>query len=101
MIATWRSSSSLSDGDGSGARQEVYVVVVRASWWKSLRLLEDSGVVLEKPVEHGSLGVGGRNRRGSPRRTQARGRAPHDLAPVALEDECPGVKALGDGTQRA
>jgi hypothetical protein len=79
----------------------VYAVVIRPSWWEPLRLLEDSGVVLEKLVEHGSLGVGGRDRRGRLRRAQARGRAPHDLALVALEDECPGVKILGDGTQRA
>jgi hypothetical protein len=58
-----------SDGDGSGARQEVDAVVVRLGWWKALLLLEDGGVVLEKPIEHGSLGVGGRDRavgRGAP-----------------------------------
>jgi hypothetical protein len=43
-------------------------VVVRSSWWDSLRLLEDSSVVLEKSVEHGSLDVGGSDRRGRPRR---------------------------------
>jgi hypothetical protein len=37
----------------------VYAVVIRSSWWEPLRLLEDSGVVLEKSVEHGSLDVGG------------------------------------------
>jgi hypothetical protein len=56
------------DGDRSGTRQEVYAVVVRSSRWDSLRLLEDSSVVLEKSVEHGSLDVGGSDRRDRPRR---------------------------------
>jgi hypothetical protein len=79
----------------------VDAVVLRPGWWKALRLLEGGGVVLEKSVEHGPLGVGGRDRRGRSRCAQARGRAPHDLAPVALEDERPCVKVPGDGTQRA
>jgi hypothetical protein len=36
--------------------------------------------------------------RGAPK---ARGRAPHDWAPVALEDERLCIKVPGDGTQRA
>jgi hypothetical protein len=65
-VAVW------SDGDGSGTRQEVYAVVIRLRWWQPLQLLEDDGVVLEKPVDHGSLGVGGCDRRGKPQRAQAR-----------------------------
>jgi hypothetical protein len=47
-------------------------MVIRSGWWKALRLLEDGDMVLEKPVEHGPLGVGGRDRRSRPRCTQAR-----------------------------
>jgi hypothetical protein len=67
----------------------VDAVVVQPGWWKALRLLDDGGVVLEKPIEHGPLGVSGRDR------------VPHNWAPVTLKDERPCVKVPGDGTQRA
>jgi hypothetical protein len=71
------------------------------AWWKALRLLEDGGVVLEKPVEHGPLSGGGRDCRRRPRCGQARGVVPHVWSPVALEVECLCVEVPGDGTQRA
>jgi hypothetical protein len=58
--------------------QQVDAVVVQPGWWKALRLLEDGGMVLEKPVEHGALGGGGRDCRHRPQSTQARGCTPYD-----------------------